>query len=147
MKAYLIDALNRTITDIDYTGSLGRWLPGGICIADRLPNGDVVYVDDEGLMQPATRAFRWRPRPDGQPMMSNGIVTGRDTADTTLPPTTTKADIEALVEWLTVDEAVAWFERKRDEPAVCITTSAGTEVISRWGDYLGDLLSKPVEQG
>jgi hypothetical protein len=142
MKAYLIDAAQREIRPIDYAdGSYFRqYLPGGICIAWVYPNGDVLYVDDEGLLKPATCAFHIKARPDGQPMMSNGILTGRDTDTLTLPPEFTLAEIEVQIEWLTVEQALAWFRAQAGLPAIS-SQSPGREkrVHAVWADLLRNL--------
>lgn len=137
MKAYLIDAAARTITPIEYTyASMREHLPGGICIGATFPNGDVLYVDDEGLLQPATKAFRIRKRRDGQPMMSNGILTGPDSPDPrsndTLPPGMTIEELADEIEWMTVADALTWFRRRAPGAAV----TSGDAVLATWGDFV-----------
>jgi len=151
MKAYLIDAKARQITEIeylDYTG-MTKYLPGGLCIGATFENGDVLFVDDKGLLHKAEMAFRIRRRRDGQPMMSNGILTGADTVDDTLPPTMTIEELQAEIEWLTVDEALDWFRGRQSGAAMTITsmpkgaTEPQTEVLSQWGEFLQYLEGKP----
>lgn len=145
MKAYLIDAGRRQIEPIDYTyNTMRNWLPGGICIAATFANGDVLYVDDEGLLKPAAVAFRVKRRPDGQPMMSNGILTGRDNPDPrstdTLPPTSTIAALAKEIEWLDVETALDWFRERAAAPAVKVTETGGSiEVVASWGAMLANL--------
>lgn len=137
MKAYLIDAAARTIVPIDYTyTSMREHLPGGICIGATFDNGDVLYVDDEGLLQPATKAFRIRRRRDRQPMMSNGILTGRDNPDprstNTLPPAMSIEELAGEIEWMSVDDALTWFRRR--SPGAAVTS--GDAVLATWGDFI-----------
>lgn len=141
MQAYFVDAATRTVTPIEYQRGTGfrKWLPGGICIAQVYDNGDVLYVDDEGMLHKATVAFRVRDRPDGQPMMSNAVLTGRDYGDDTLPPEFTIAELESRIEWLSVEHALAWFRQKAKQAAVTSTSGGKREVHANWGDLLRNL--------
>jgi hypothetical protein len=142
MKAYLIDATARTITPFDYEryGTFTDYLPGGLCIGHLFANEDVLYVDDLGLLRPAECAFRIKGCLSGQPLMSNGILTGRDTTHTTLPPTFSIAEMAEQIEWLTVDEALDWFRARQDQPAVASTTSDGTYTVhAHWSDFVRSL--------
>ena len=40
-------------------------------------NGDVLYVDDEGLLKPSKNWFFYRHRKD-QPLAGNGMLVGRE---------------------------------------------------------------------
>jgi hypothetical protein len=55
MKAVLIDAKSRTVTDVDYSGDYKEIykLIGCSCftLVRNLPDGDEVFVDDEGLLK------------------------------------------------------------------------------------------------
>lgn len=137
MKAYHVDAANRIIRPFEYHGyeDFRRLLPGGITIGAIFEGGDVLYVDDEALLGPAKVAFRIRRRPDGQPMMSDAILTGRDDLDTTLPPTMTLSELEREIEWLDLETAIAWFRERASDPAVI---GNGT-VLARWADLLKNL--------
>jgi hypothetical protein len=141
MIAYLVDAGARTITAIDYQyDTMRQHLPGGLCLGTVFENGDVLYVDDEGCLRPATVAFRIRRRPDGQPMMSNGLLTGRDDHETTLPPEYTIEQLQAEIEWLTIPEALAWFEAMAKQP--CVISRVGDDPVmihAVWADLLRNL--------
>ena len=144
MKGYLIDAANRRIEPLEYEyKTMREHLPGGICVAQVFPNGDVLYVDDEALLRPATVAFRIKCRPDGQPMMSNGILTGRDTLESTAPPRFTPEQLLAEIEWLDLDVALDWFRERANTPAVTFTAfdqgQAHREVIANWSAMLANL--------
>lgn len=143
-RGYFVDAATRTIAPIDYTyKTLRSYLPGGICIAQIFENGDVLYVDDEALLRPATVAFRIRCRADGQPMMSNAILTGPDSRETTLPPGFRPADLEREIEWLSLDQALDWFRARASEPAVIETFKDVRIVHAVWGDLLRNLEGQP----
>lgn len=140
MKGYLVDAGKRCITPIEYEyKTMKQHLPGGICIAQVFPNGDVLYADDEALLRPATVAFRLKGRRDGQPMMSNGILTGRDSIDDTDPPLSSIVDLLDEIEWLTVDEALVWFRAKSNDPAVTMHTAEGTQTLADWAEFTRNL--------
>lgn len=77
IPAYLIDPVAKVVTQVTYTGGIQ-------CIYDhiqarpfdvaRLPNGDGIYVDDEGLFR-EKRDFFWV---DGYPtpLVGRGLVLG-----------------------------------------------------------------------
>ena len=149
MKAFLVDAGARTITPVEYEYKTMRtYLPGGICIGQTFPNGDVLYVDDLALTKVATVGFRIRSRLDGQPMMSNGLLTGRDDNSSlestgTLDPEFTVDELLKEIEWLTLEEALGWFRTNASKPAVTITSGGRTFVQAVWGDFLVNLLGEP----
>jgi hypothetical protein len=139
MKGYLIDSAARKIraVDYDYSGprgisALAGFGRSGFCIGWRWVCGDVLYVDDEGLMKPAQHWFRMNRRPDGQPYAGNGFVTGPDTLDSTAPPSMTPADILAEITWLSDAKARKWLQDRANQPAVTMTSNAETSVIATW---------------
>lgn len=141
MTAYVIDAVTRTISKLEYAQYTELWthLPGGPCIGMVYPSGDVIYVDEVALLRPATVAFRIKSREDGQPMMSNGVVTGRDDANTTLSPAMTIPELWQEIEWLDTADALDWFRAKGTTPAV-VTEFSGVKVMhATWADLLGNL--------
>jgi hypothetical protein len=145
MRAYFINAIARTIEPFDWTpgASIRDKLPGGLDIGYVFPNGDVLYVDDEALLRKAEMAFRILPRADGQPMMCHGVLTGRDHGDETLPPRFTPDQLASQIAWMTVDEALAWFRAKADQPAVTSQDGLGRiEVHAMWGALLANLEGK-----
>lgn len=144
MKIYWIDAGKREISEVELGDRrLYELFPGGICIGGVFASDDVLYVDDEGLLNKATVAFRIRKRPDGQPMMSNGALVGRDDArtvdgdlvETTLDPAMSIAELQDEIEWLSVDEALNWFRARGNEPAVLINN----EPVTDWSEFLAAL--------
>jgi hypothetical protein len=147
MKIYWIDAAKREITEAEASNNdLYKRFPGGLCIGATFANGDVLYVDDEGLLNKATVAFRIRRRRDGQPMMSNGALSGRDDGkivdgeliETTLDPAMSLDELQDEIEWLSVDEALDWFRARVNEPAVLI----GNEPVMDWSGFLAHLEGK-----
>lgn len=101
MKALKIDSWSQTITEVE----LGDWKTyaptiGHGCalftVATYLPNGDALFVDDEGLLRPdqVDRMFKcpWHP----EPLAGNGLIIGTgpdgDSADCKSEPTIELAD-------------------------------------------------------
>lgn len=96
-ECYLIDAANKTITATSYLGLSGlQTLIGGyIETAYMWENGDVLFVDEEGLLKPEDKGrFMIFERSD-QVLMGNGVLVGRevDNDGNTDPPAMT---IDAL---------------------------------------------------
>ena len=89
MNAYLIDSTARTITAVEYTGlaDMQKMIGGYIEVAYSFPYGDILYVDEEGLLKGPEHLFWLQDRPD-QPFAGNGVLVGREIGDTerTAPP-------------------------------------------------------------
>lgn len=143
---YLIDPFLRQIRHIEYEpgDAFRAYLPNGLCIGWTYPNGDVLYVDDKGLLFPARAGFRIRERRDGQPMMSRGVLVGREEefADgryTVHPPKMTIEQAQAEFTLLDRETALDWFRARADEPAVSVDGRA----IAHWADILRNLLGEP----
>lgn len=77
-KAIFIDAEKREISVIDINGldDMNKAVQGGISLAHQFPNGDTLYVDDEGAFTKAYGFhFPWRT---DQSMYGNGILVGKE---------------------------------------------------------------------
>jgi hypothetical protein len=99
-KAYWIDSENKSITEVESSSlaDMRRHIGGHIEIAFLHPNGDVLYVDEEGLLKNPEHWFRYSHRTD-QPFAGNGLLVGREVEGdeypegfTTLSPKTSLAD-------------------------------------------------------
>lgn len=103
MIALLIDAQKKEISQVEYRSleDLHKLLGGYIELAYAWPNGDVLYVDEEGLLKQPQRYFRISVRPD-QPLGGNGVLVGPEIGDTsnTEPPTMTVEQLRKLVRFL-----------------------------------------------
>jgi hypothetical protein len=68
MKAYWIDATAQTISEVDYAGlsDLQRMAGGYIEIAKAWDSGDVLFVDEEGLLKGTQTFFRIAGREHSQ---------------------------------------------------------------------------------
>lgn len=82
VHAVLIDAANRTITDVQIAPSLEEYyrLIGcdTITIGQHFPDGDVLFVDDNGMFNP--KAF-FKLEKDGPILAGNGLIVGPEVED------------------------------------------------------------------
>jgi len=154
MRAIWINSERRTLHEVDYVDykELGRAVGGHIACAWRFENGDVCYVDDEGLMKSPRHFFRILERPDGQPLAGNGILTGRDGytsegAETTLDPVTTIDELRSKIMWMDRTQVASWGKANASEPAVTFTSlgpdmkpDAAPQVIHTYGSLISDAL-------
>jgi hypothetical protein len=98
MKAYKIDAYTNTITELEMSEDY-REISQNIgcemfCVAKTLPNGDTLFVDDEGWINPSvTRAFQF----DGRVFAGNGVVLGCNRGGESESAKTKELDIAKLV--------------------------------------------------
>jgi hypothetical protein len=106
MKAILIDAVKREITEVEYGGleDLQRMVGGYIEVAWHNRHGDVMFVDEEGKMKGHTSGFVVQGVHDV--LVGNGVVVGRETYEftdagplVTLDPVVTVAELKSLVIW------------------------------------------------
>ena len=148
IKVLVINPRIRTITEAElpnvYPAAkdlIGGWLT----IATAFPNGDTLYVDDEGLLKDGQSFFRVAGM--DQPIAGTGVLTGREDDDgedgtDTADVRTTVEELAALVSWLDPEDFAAWLADNRSRPAVTVTFfDSGDEpittVVSTWGDALG----------
>lgn len=80
-KATHIDCANGIVKEVTITGlaDLQRCVGGLICFAHGWDNGDVLFVDDEGLLKGNTRGFEIQGA--HQPFMGSGVIVGREVYD------------------------------------------------------------------
>lgn len=78
MRAYLIDPAERTLTVVDHDGKLSSIYEllgcDRVTTAQVADLGDVVYVDDEGLLKGPTNFFLVEGHPT--PLAGKGLVVG-----------------------------------------------------------------------
>lgn len=104
MKAIWIRSDKQTVEEVEYGGldDLKRMVGGYIELGFHWPNGDVLYVDEEGSVRPDATGFIFRlpERPD-QWLFGNSVIVGREVGMTanTDPPTHTAAQVSAKVMW------------------------------------------------
>lgn len=100
-KCLFIDAFNKTITETTYDqlGGLQKLIDGHIEVAFQWPNGDVLYVDEEGLYRKA-HGFRFARRPD-QPLAGSGVIVGKEREGAAYPGGYTTLDPTISIKALT----------------------------------------------
>ena len=100
MKALLIDPTTRTVTEIHIDGSLQSFYAALGCkyvaVACDLPNGDTIYVDDEGLFAPAPVDY-FQISHGYQPYAGKGLIVHTDQDGETRAVKSTLDDIKSDV--------------------------------------------------
>lgn len=107
MKAYLIDPVQRTVEEVNYTGDYQQIyeLIGADCFDVCRINsaGDGIFVDDEGLLRygllPAFMTTLY-----GGPLAGRGLVLGVDSEGESVEPT---ISLESLRETLTFGQIMS----------------------------------------
>lgn len=150
MKALLIDSAAREVRTVQYsnTKDLEKLIQADMfTIAWTWPNGDVLFVDDEGLSKPQRHFFRLALRSDDQPLAGNGVVVGAEQYDddgnytATDDPAITAEELAQLITFMTREQADAWAKGNASEPAVIV---AG-DVVERYGNVF-DEMPKPLRR-
>lgn len=121
--AILIDVAARDIRAVEYdsTSGLQALVGGFISIARSWPNGDTLYVDDEGLFKSKHGLFRISGLE--QPLAGNGVLVGAETYDDegeytgTAPPGIGIEQVRGMVRFLDHEQARAWGRGNASEPA------------------------------
>jgi hypothetical protein len=104
MQALLIDPTNRTITtaELPDTGdklpAIYKHLQCDTFDAVTLPNGDALYVDDEGLLKPLQHFFAVRGMPE--PFAGRGLVVGTDSRGRSVTPAITQQELSGHVKFI-----------------------------------------------
>jgi Domain of unknown function (DUF3846) len=90
-RAWFIDAAACTIEAVEIAhgtpglADMHKLVEGYIEIAHHWPNGDVLYVDEEGRLKGPKVGFRLALQADDQALAGNGLVVGRE-VETELRP-------------------------------------------------------------
>lgn len=102
-KAYWINSETRQISEITITdlADLQKHVGGYIEVAYEWPNGDVLYVDEEGMLKQPASGFVLLPERADQVLAGNGVMVGREIGDTieTAAPTMTRNQLVLHVRW------------------------------------------------
>lgn len=104
MQALLIDPANQTITTVELpdTGdklpAMNEHLQCDMFDVVTLPNGDTVYVDDEGLLKPLQHFFAVRGMPE--PLAGRGLVVGTDNRGRSVTPTISLQELTEHVKFI-----------------------------------------------
>lgn len=99
MPAFLINPANRTVTEINFGGTLeGAYQAMGCDLVDivRLPHGNMLIVDDEGLLKP-NHVFTIEGYPEG--LAGKSLIVGDNNDDFKQAPTITLDQARQMVGW------------------------------------------------
>lgn len=120
MKAHLIDPANRTVTTVELPDSkdrltaIYRHLQCDTFDVAGLPNGDSVYVDDEGLLKPMQHFFAVRGMPE--PFAGRGLVMGTDSRGHSINPTISLTELTHHVKFIELVTKELALVRDADKP-------------------------------
>lgn len=103
MKAIKIDPKNMQVKEIDLPEKEGeidlsclrKEIECNHFDVVRLPNGDVIFVDDEGLLVEKPAGFAISSY--NQTLMGNGVVIGTGSMGESQPPVSSVQEIEELI--------------------------------------------------
>ena len=102
MRAYLIDPKDETITEVDYSDThldINRHIDcEKLTIVGINPGADVVFVDDEGLLNNPRYFFMLAGYP--HPLPGKGLVLGIDDDGESVEPAMTIGDLRAMVRFV-----------------------------------------------
>lgn len=130
-QAILIDAAARTITAVEYEPSkllqfLQAAVGGYIEVAASWTDGDVLFVNEEGLLRPTAHWFKLSGK--DQPLNGNGIVVGPELEPDddgvelgNAPPGITVDALSALVRFMSAHEVSAWAKANASDPAASMS--------------------------
>lgn len=142
MRGYLIDAAKQEVREVEWEYTGGRSIAAligtgvsAICIALKWQTGDVLYVDDEGILKPQSVYFTVVDRADHQPLGGNGLVTGPDNMEETDPPVMSMADLVAKIQWSSRKDFESW--AKDRGAAITVSYPDGEQkVLATWDDII-----------
>jgi hypothetical protein len=152
-KAWLIDTAARDIRAVEVTdsASMRHHVGGFIDLGHAFASGEMLYVDDEGLMKPQAHFFQFAPRADGWPLGGNGIVVGRELVNRRGEYTGT-ADVEiaeqslrSLVRFMSLADVERWALTHANEPAMLMNGEVVKTVAQLYGPIL--TVAKRTEHG
>lgn len=114
MRAILIDAAQGTVQEIDTVGDLDALYGLIHCqmieVAHEFPNGDVLYVDEEGLLKQPQRFFDIGAH---QPFAGNGVIIGCDGNGETVAAATPIDEIVGKVSFQHISDLIRQWETSR----------------------------------
>jgi hypothetical protein len=150
-KVIFIDATKREISLVELKTSdwtALRTLVGGyIQAAYGWPSGDVLFVDEEGLLKAPDKFFRITVRPD-QPLAGNGVIVGLEINDTdgdymgNADVALTVEQVADMVEFRSPEQVSSWAKANASEPASTIYSfnpdgTVEKAVLARTGEVFG----------
>lgn len=149
-KCLKIDPIARVVSEIELASThpgLRDVIGGSLAFAQGLPNGDTLYVDDEGLLKPNQSYFQLD---NGQPLAGVGVLVGKEVpilddmgeeTDSILQTDvgTSLASLPPRISWLDEADFQTWaLASLTPASSITILTSEGRVEVSRvsWADFL-----------
>lgn len=114
MKAFLINPLDKTITEVEHSGDyheIYKICDYSIFEVIALPNRDGVYIDEEGLLKsPNPDSFWSMPELYGESaaFTGKGFVLGSDKKGNSTAPKITLDELKRIVVFLSPDELLTY---------------------------------------
>lgn len=112
MRAFKIDVIAKTVTEIDISGelkSLQEVVGGYIELAREINDTDNLYVDEEGLLK---GQLPWFEITGGhQPFIGHGVIIGSDDEGETIGAKASLTEIQAMVTFLDYEDVVRRYRR------------------------------------
>jgi len=106
MKAILINATNRTVTEVEINDDLQSiYKVMGVDMiqtATYLPKNDIIYVDEEGMLKPMMNFFIYEGA--HQPFAGNGLVVGTSRGGKTVAPKISVDEVRKNVKFANIFE-------------------------------------------
>jgi len=103
MKAYLIDPVTRTVTEVEYSGDYQQIYKLIDCdtftCVDLNEHADTVFVDDEGLINGKCTEF-FLLRNYHQPLAGKGLVLGTNDEGDSVSPSITLDQLKSQIDWV-----------------------------------------------
>lgn len=96
MKAFKIDVVKKDVYQVEITSDIKSIYKHLECdcfaqVGRRMPNGDILLVDDNGLLNPSIGSFEIGTYPNS--LSGHGILIGTDEAGETV-------DVKTSIDWL-----------------------------------------------
>lgn len=117
MRYILINPATETVSEVEHDGQVD-WRVIQIALGDKpieaagtLPNGDILWVDEEGLLSGPNHFFHMG-KVNQQPLAGRGVITGPEE----MPPGKTMDDcdpeiVSARSSLEEISEQIAWLDR------------------------------------
>ena len=133
-KAWWINSQLRLVISVDCNGlkDMNKYV-GSICIGKVWhETGDVLYVDDDGMLKPQEYWFMVPGQP--QPLAGDGIIVGKEVeTENGWYNLDVIIGIEQLgIKWMSKEEVQEWGRLNKDRPSFMIND----EVVERYGETI-----------
>ena len=159
IKVHIINPRAQTITTSEIANVfpaakdiIGGWLT----VAFVFPNGDTLYVDDEGLLKDPRSFFKLPDEMSRQPFAGIGVLTGPETETEahgleepgiiTLDVQTSAEELTPLISWLDRDGFAAWARANSRRTAASVTALGENGAVevhkTTWGEIVKHLKEK-----